>query len=144
MKAAHSLPFESAYYILTLTGDAARVQRLSGLLQEATKAKLVIMDPFHHDRLRGRLSSAPRSPPAVNQVGRYNEENEWFHRLAAGGFRDLTRLPPPPRHVANILMSNCRELLTPMEDWLGDGEDPGCHRRGDAEMIEAFFRRARF
>ena len=61
MKAAHSLLFESAYYILTPSPETplSEVQRLSGLLQEATKAKLVIMDPFHHDRLVGAISHLP-------------------------------------------------------------------------------------
>ena len=150
VKAAHSLLFESAYYILTPSPETplSEVQRLSGLLQEATKAKLVIMDPFHHDRLVGAISHLPHVIAAglVNQVGRYNEENESFHRLAAGGFRDLTRIAAShPVMWRDILMSNRRELLTLMEDWLGEMEKiRDAIAEGDAEMIEAFFRRARF
>ena len=111
VEAAHSLLFENAYYILSSSPETplSEVQKLSNLLQEATKAKLVIMDPFHHDRLVGAISHLPHviASGLVNQVGRYNEENEWFHRLAAGGFRDLTRIAAShPVMWRDILMSN--------------------------------------
>lgn len=149
VEAAHSLLFENAYYILTPSPETplSEVQKLSGLLQEATKAKLVIMDPYHHDRLVGAISHLPHviASGLVNQVGRYNEENEWFHRLAAGGFRDLTRIAAShPVMWRDILMSNRYELLKLMADWLSEMEDVrDAIERGDAEKIETFFRRAK-
>lgn len=150
VEAAHSLLFENAYYILTPSPETplSEVQKLSNLLQQATKAKLVIMDPFHHDRLVGAISHLPHIIAAglVNQVGRYNDENEWFLRLAAGGFRDLTRIAAShPVMWRDILMSNRRELLKLMEDWISEMEDVrNAIERGDAEKIECFFRRAQF
>ncbi|MFS8611137.1 MAG: prephenate dehydrogenase [Planifilum fulgidum] len=150
VEAAHSLLFENAYYILTPSPETplSEVQKLSSLLQQATKAKMVIMDPHHHDRLVGAISHLPHIIAAglVNQVGRYNEENEWFHRLAAGGFRDLTRIAAShPVMWRDILMSNRGELLRLMEDWLSVMEEVrDAIERGDAEEIENFFRRARF
>ncbi|PRX40066.1 prephenate dehydrogenase [Planifilum fimeticola] len=150
VEAAHSLLFENAYYILTPSPETplSEVQKLSGLLQEATRAKLVIMDPFHHDRLVGAISHLPHviASGLVNQVGRYNEENEWFHRLAAGGFRDLTRIAAShPVMWRDILMSNRGELLKLMDDWLSEMEKVrDAIKRGDAEKIEDFFRRAKF
>ena len=142
--------FENAYYILTPLPETplSEVQKLSSLLQQATKAQLVIMDPHHHDRLVGAISHLPHIVAAglVNQVGSYNEENEWFHRLAAGGFRDLTRIAAShPVMWRDILMSNRGELLRLMEDWLSVMEEVrDAIERGDAEEIENFFRRARF
>lgn len=123
VKAAHSLLFENAYYILTPIPDTplADVQRLSNLLETATGAKLVIMDPDHHDRLVGAISHLPHVIAAglVNQVGIYNDENEWFLRLAAGGFRDLTRLAASdPVMWRDILLSNRESLLPLLDDWI--------------------------
>lgn len=149
VEAADPLLFENAYYVLTPTPDTPLVdmQRLSSLLQVATRAQLVIMDPDHHDRVVGAISHLPHVIAAglVNQVGRYNEENEWFHRLAAGGFRDLTRIAAShPVMWRDILMSNRRTILSLIDDWL---EEMHRFRRaveaGDAQEVEALFDRAR-
>jgi prephenate dehydrogenase len=149
VEAADPLLFENAYYILTPTPETSLVdmQRLSRLLQVATRAQLVIMDPDHHDRVVGAISHLPHVIAAglVNQVGRYNEENEWFHRLAAGGFRDLTRIAAShPVMWRDILMSNRHTVLSLMDDWL---EEMQRFRRAieadDEQEVEALFDRAK-
>lgn len=123
VKTAHSLLFENAYYILTPLPETplADVQRLSNLLEIATGAKLVIMNPDHHDRIVGAISHLPHVIAAglINQVGGYNENNEWFLRLAAGGFRDLTRLAASdPIMWRDILLNNRESLLPLLDDWI--------------------------
>lgn len=148
VQAAHALLFENAYYILTPLPETplADVQRLSRLLEEGTRANLVIMDPDHHDRLVGAISHLPHVIAAglINQIGSYNQENEWFLRLAAGGFRDLTRLAASdPVMWRDILLSNRESLLDLMDDWI---REMTVARQGiaeqDSQWIQQFFVRA--
>lgn len=123
MQAAQSLLFENAYYVLTPDVDTSMqaVQRLGGLLEQATLAKLVLMEPSAHDRVVGAISHLPHIIAAglVNQVGNYNEENEWFHFLAAGGFRDLTRIAASdPAMWRDILLTNHQALIPLLDDWI--------------------------
>ncbi|MFD1427753.1 prephenate dehydrogenase [Kroppenstedtia sanguinis] len=149
VQAAQSLLFENAYYVLTPLPETPlpEVQRLSRLLEQATRARLVIMNPEHHDRVVGAISHLPHIVAAslVNQVADYNASNEWFHRLAAGGFRDLTRVAAShPVMWRDILLSNRESVLALLEDWTREME--GIRRAvqdQDAQAIEAFFRKAK-
>ena len=147
--AARSLLFENAYYVLTPDPETSllEVQKLSQLLHKATKAELVLMDARHHDRIVGAISHLPHIIAAglVNVVGNYNEENEWFHRLAAGGFRDLTRIGAShPIMWRDILLSNRKELLPLMDDWIKKMEEVRFAIAGEKqEQIEEFFIRSR-
>jgi prephenate dehydrogenase len=149
IQAARSLLFENAYYVLTPDPEASlwEVQKISQLLHKATRAELVIMNAAHHDRIVGAISHLPHIIAAglVNVVGNYNEENEWFHRLAAGGFRDLTRIGAShPVMWRDILLSNRKALLKLMDDWIAKMEEVrSAISDGEREQIEAFFSRSR-
>ncbi|QKG84340.1 prephenate dehydrogenase [Kroppenstedtia pulmonis] len=149
VKAARSLLFENAYYVLTppQNGSMSQVQRLSRLLSKATRAKLVIMDPDHHDRVVGAISHLPHILAAalVNQVEGYNRSNEWFLRLAAGGFRDLTRIAASdPVMWRDVLMSNREALLELMGDWIREMDlIHQALKAGDSRKIESFFCKAK-
>lgn len=149
IQAARSLLFENAYYVLTPDPETSllAVQKLSQLLHVATRAELVLMEPHHHDRIVGAISHLPHIIAAglVNVVGDYNEENEWFHRLAAGGFRDLTRIGAShPIMWRDILLSNRQELLCLMDDWVQKMEEiRDAIKNGQQQTIEDFFKRSR-
>lgn len=149
IQAARSRLFENAFYVLTPDPDTPliAVQRLSQLLHRATKAEFVIMDPFFHDQIVGAISHLPHIIAAglVNQVGNYNEGNEWFHRLAAGGFRDLTRIGAShPAMWRDILLSNRDQLITLMDDWIQQMRwIQQAIKKSDREAIETFFERSR-
>lgn len=149
VQAARPLLFENAYYVLTPLPETPlpEVQRLSRLLERATRARLVIMNPEHHDRVVGAISHLPHIVAAslVNQVADYNSSNEWFHRLAAGGFRDLTRVAAShPVMWRDILLSNRESVLELLEDWAREVEAiRSAVKDRDARAIEAFFRKAK-
>lgn len=149
IKAAHSLLFENAYYVLTPDPDTSllAVQKLSRLLHLATKAELIIMNPIYHDRVVGAISHLPHIIAAglVNMVGDYNEQNEWFHRLAAGGFRSLTRIGAShPVMWRDILLSNQKELMELLDDWIMQMQRMRTAiSEQDAEQIESFFARSK-
>ncbi|WP_051271170.1 prephenate dehydrogenase [Shimazuella kribbensis] len=149
VQAAHSLLFENAYYVLTPEPDTslADVEGLSQILKQATHAQLVIMDPEYHDMVVGAISHLPHviATGLVAQVGNYNDANGWFHRLAAGGFRDLTRIAAShPVMWRDILLSNRDKLLPLLDDWIKQMSDfQQAIDRGDAEWIETIFARSR-
>ncbi|MCH5585454.1 prephenate dehydrogenase [Shimazuella sp. AN120528] len=149
VQAAHSLLFENAYYVLTPEPDTSLidVERLSQLLKQATHAQLVVMDAEYHDKVVGAISHLPHviATGLVAQVGNYNDENGWFHRLAAGGFRDLTRIAAShPIMWRDILLSNRKEMLMLLEDWIKQmTEFQHAIEKEDAEWIEKIFARSR-
>jgi prephenate dehydrogenase len=149
VKAAHSLLFENAYYVLTPEPETslADVEELSQVLKQATNAQLVIMDAAYHDTVVGAISHLPHviATGLVAQVGNYNDVNGWFHRLAAGGFRDLTRIAAShPVMWRDILLSNRDKLLPLLDDWIKQMVDfQQAIDRGDAEWIETIFARSR-
>lgn len=149
VRAAHSLLFENAYYVLTPEPETSLhdVERLGRLLKQATNSQLVIMDAEYHDKVVGAISHLPHviATGLVAQVGKYNDENGWFHRLAACGFRDLTRIAAShPVMWRDILLSNRKEILVLLEDWIKQMTDfQQAIERQDAEWIEAIFERSR-
>lgn len=149
IRAADSLLFENAYYILTPSPQASSVavETLSELLAQATRAQLITMEPEIHDRIVGAISHLPHIIAAglVVQVGDYNRQNDWFHRLAAGGFRDLTRIASShPVMWRDVLLSNREEVLALLEDWIGQMKTiKKAVTEQDAGQIEALFTQAK-
>lgn len=147
--AAHSLLFENAYYVLTPEPETPLddVERLSRLLEQATNAQMVIMDAIYHDKVVGAISHLPHviATGLVAQVGNYNDANGWFHRLAAGGFRDLTRIAAShPVMWRDILLSNQGEMLTLLDDWISQmSHFREAIKERDADWIESIFARSR-
>ncbi|MFY0543074.1 prephenate dehydrogenase [Brevibacillus sp. H7] len=148
VEAATDRLFENAYYVLTPAPDTPEepVVRLTQLLSH-THAKIVRMNPDEHDQVVGAVSHFPHILAAalVNQVASYNEGNEWHHRLAAGGFRDITRIASSnPRMWRDILLNNREHLLKIAEDWRAALDQiMDLVERGEQESIEQFFKRAR-
>jgi len=148
IEAAHDRLFENAYYVLTPDSSIPEeiVKSLSDLLA-CTKARIVVLDPVEHDRVVGAISHFPHIIAAtlVKQVGEYNEQSPWYHRLAAGGFRDITRIASSnPLMWRDILLHNRKVMLELAEDWRNVFDEIiNFVKEADADKIETFFREAR-
>ncbi|MEW9669761.1 prephenate dehydrogenase [Ammoniphilus sp. 3BR4] len=148
VEAAHDRLFENAYYVLTPVQGVPdeAVSSLKELLMP-TKANIVVLDPEEHDRIVGAISHFPHIIAAalVNQVDRYSEHTPWYNRLAAGGFRDITRIASSnPRMWRDILLHNRKVMLSLAEDWKKVlDEIIGFVKESDGQGIENFFREAR-
>lgn len=144
VEAASSLLFENAYYVLTPSTDVPEEMyiRLERLLQH-TKAQIVRVDPELHDEIVGAISHLPHiiAVALVNQIRGYNEKQDLYQRLAAGGFRDLTRIASSDPIVwRDILLSNRDVLLTLLEDWNKEIEHfVALLQQEDGQGIEAAF-----
>ncbi|EOI00480.1 prephenate dehydrogenase [Enterococcus moraviensis ATCC BAA-383] len=113
--------FENAYYILTSseTENEKQVNQLQELLK-GTRAKFVVLTAEEHDQITGMLSHLPHIIAAglVNQSKVFNEDHPRSRQLAAGGFRDITRIASSdPQMWTDILLSNKQALLELMHLW---------------------------
>ncbi|MBO9596751.1 MAG: prephenate dehydrogenase [Cohnella sp.] len=121
VEAASSHLYENAYYVLTPTPDTPpeALERLEKLLKH-TKAHIVKVDAVEHDTIVGAISHLPHVIAAalVNQIAGYNESNGLYAVLAAGGFRDITRIASSdPVMWRDILLNNRDVVLKLIEDW---------------------------
>jgi prephenate dehydrogenase len=121
VEAASSFLFENAFYVLTPDSGTPRdtVDRLKALLTH-TKAHIVLVDPVEHDEIVGAISHLPHIIAAmlVNQIRGYHEGNSLYGSLAAGGFRDITRIASSdPVIWRDILINNKAVLLSLLGDW---------------------------
>ena len=97
--AADPFLFQNAIYILVpapgvpapLYGEFSRLLRRLG-------ARVLQLSAEVHDQVVAAISHLPQvmATSLVNLVGRLNEESGHFTTLAAGGFRDLTRIASSP------------------------------------------------
>jgi prephenate dehydrogenase len=121
VEAASYLLFENAFYVLTPNPDVPETAytKLSSLL-EHTRAQIIRVDAELHDDIVGAISHLPHiiAVALVNQIASYNEGNELYQRLAAGGFRDITRIASSdPSIWRDILINNKTVLLKLLKDW---------------------------
>jgi len=113
--------FENAFYILTPAKNTSEshVQKLQMWLK-GTKARFVTLSPEEHDYITGVISHFPHIIAAslVHQAQQHGKENDFISRLAAGGFRDITRIASSsPEMWRDILLHNKDVLLQLFDDW---------------------------
>ncbi len=147
VEAATSILFENAIYVLTPDKDAGEdaYQALTNLLAH-TKAQIIRMEPDQHDKIVGAISHLPHiiGVALVNQIARYNDSNPLYELLAAGGFRDITRIASSdPLIWRDILLTNRDVVLEMLADWQREiGRFSALIDHQDGAAIEEEFRRA--
>ena len=107
--AAKERLFENAFYMLT-PSKCAGVKEIGQLKMwlRGTKAKFLEVSAEEHDYLTGVISHLPHIMAAsmVNFAEDAEKEHEVIARLAAGGFRDTTRIASSsPEMWKDILLS---------------------------------------
>lgn len=146
--AADPYLFENAFYILTPAPGtpAPALERLEALVRGAG-ANPVRMSPEQHDRLVAAISHLPQlvAVTLVNAVGDLGKGQPGLLGLAAGGFRDTTRIASSGSEIwRDILLTNrgpVAEALVAYRAAL-DGLAEAVSR-GDGEAIARDFDRAR-
>ncbi|GAF65284.1 prephenate dehydrogenase [Bacillus sp. TS-2] len=124
VEAAREHLFENAFYILTPmeSTDNRSVIQLQNWLK-GTKAKFINMTPKQHDYLAGAISHFPHivATSLVNQIAKMEEDQPLLLRLAAGGFRDITRIASAsPVMWRDILIHNKEVLLPLLDNWISE------------------------
>ncbi|WP_153732224.1 prephenate dehydrogenase [Sporosarcina obsidiansis] len=116
--------FENAYYILTPSETTTEEQiSLLETLLESTKAKLIVLQAEEHDRMTAIISHFPHlvASSLVGRLAAQEEGQPFVKKLAAGGFRDLTRIASAdPVMWRDITIQNRDELLSQVDGWLDE------------------------
>lgn len=140
--------FENAYYCLIPT-EKSRTEDIGAVrhLVETMGALPLVLTGEEHDRATAAISHVPHVIAAllVNLVGVLDGPNNHMKTLAAGGFKDITRIASSsPELWAGICLSNKDLVLNTLEAFKGElvhfEEDLRQNRR---EGIQDFFRSAR-
>lgn len=140
--------FENAYYILASSEieKQPQIEALQKLLQ-GTRAKFVVLTAQEHDQITGMLSHLPHIIAAglVNQSKIFNGKHPRSRQLAAGGFRDITRIASSdPQMWTDILLSNKEALLELMSSWQSEMAQVSTWiENGNKEAIFQFFYEAK-
>lgn len=135
--AAKPILFENAYYMLTPLQQTAKeaVEQLENLLK-LTSAKLIVISAEEHDHMTSVVSHFPHIVAAslVHQLAKENTNQPFTKKLAAGGFRDITRIASSnPIMWQDITLQNRQQIQSQLAKWqdemarvqqiLADGSD---------------------
>ncbi|MBN2008820.1 prephenate dehydrogenase [candidate division KSB1 bacterium] len=120
--AADHLLFENCYYVVTPCCNTPQkvIDRFVRLL-EHIGAKVLFLDAETHDRIAATVSHLPQmlAVNLVNFVEHFNRKNQQFLKLAAGGFRDMTRIASSPFYMwQDICETNRDNILHVMDEFI--------------------------
>jgi len=142
--AAKPYLFENAYYMLTPfeNESAKNIEKLDNLLKY-TLGKLVKVDAIEHDHMTAVVSHFPHIVAAslVHQLQLENAQLPMTRSLAAGGFRDITRIASSnPILWRDITIQNRDELIEQLNQWMEEmGRVKSLLEDGNVDMIEQYF-----
>lgn len=140
--------FENAYYVLTpaLSTPLAILEKLLTLVT-STGAIPIVMEADTHDYVVGAISHLPHvvASSLVNTVSRIYDPEQFRLKLAAGGFKDITRIASSnPAVWRDISLSNKKHLLFLVKSMLHELNSFNNLLEQDVkESIESFFKSAK-
>ncbi|MCM3719321.1 prephenate dehydrogenase [Fictibacillus phosphorivorans] len=139
---------ENAYYILTPSSiaSASEIEEAKDWLK-GTRAKFIVAEPDEHDFLTGIVSHFPHliASSLVRLAQKHANENPLVQQLAAGGFRDITRIASSsPKMWSDIVSQNKDHLLTLLSDWKEEMEQVISYVEiGDPKQLFDYFHGAK-
>ncbi len=118
-KEANPILFENIYYVLT-PGPSSTTEHMKALtdLVKGIDSIPIEMRPDIHDQATAAISHVPHILAAtlVNAVKDMDATNGYMHTLAAGGFRDLTRIASgSPIMWESICLANKTPILDALD-----------------------------
>jgi prephenate dehydrogenase len=140
--------FEGATWILTPTADTpdAVFALVAGIVAQLSANVLALSAP-DHDRLVAVVSHIPHLTAAtlMSLADQRSEEHASLLRMAAGGFRDMTRIASSkPGIWLDICRANRDAIVATLDDFIDDlGELRNTVASGDSGGLEKLLLRAR-
>ncbi|HLR73223.1 MAG TPA: prephenate dehydrogenase [Pseudogracilibacillus sp.] len=124
VNAAKAHLFENAIYILTPTQECAatEISTLKKALKE-TKANFLTLQPNEHDEMTSVISHFPHliASSLVHQAKKWEQVHQFLPELAAGGFRDITRIASSnPKMWQDIFAHNGEQMSKLLQDWINE------------------------
>jgi len=121
--AGHRFLFENSYYFLTPTPRTPReVVKILKSLLEQIGALVIEIDAQTHDQITAELSHLPHAIAfSLCRMCQKEENKDLLLKLAAGGFRDLTRIAvSDPRLWGEILLYNKDEVIKSLDSFIAE------------------------
>ncbi|MBX0356225.1 prephenate dehydrogenase [Halobacillus sp. Nhm2S1] len=118
--------FENAIYVLTpsVHADEKEAEVIKDLLSE-TKARFVTFTTQEHDEMTAVISHFPHliASSLVHQAKEWEVTHPYIKQMAAGGFKDITRIASSnPKLWQDIFFQNKKLLISMLDDWIGEME----------------------
>ncbi len=143
-KSANAQLLENAYYLLTPTEDFPedKTHTFSTFI-ESIGAIPLIMSPEKHDQITGGISHLPHVIAAslVNFVKEHDAEDGFMKLVAAGGFKDITRISSSsPAMWQSICLTNTQVIEDMLTDYISAlSEFKDVLEKKDPDRIYNFF-----
>jgi prephenate dehydrogenase len=140
--------FENAFYVITPNEQTSpeAIQRLETILQ-GTRSKFIKMSPEQHDHVAGVISHFPHiiASSLVQHAEYFHHETPIIQDLAAGGFKDITRIASSnPKMWSDILIHNREPILHQFDVWMKQMNDiRESIRKAAKDEIYYFFEHAK-
>lgn len=147
VEAAKDVLFENAFYILTPAEGVSKSQVafLEELLS-VTKANIEVLPADEHDYMTAIVSHFPHLIAAslVHQLAK-EEQYPFARQLAAGGFRDITRIASSnPEMWRDITTQNNGMIVQQLTNWMEEMEQlRNLLQDNKPESIEQYFQQAK-
>lgn len=119
---SYALLLENAYYIITYTDNTPKkmVKTLTKLVEKMGSIA-ILLTPYEHDEITAAISHLPHiiASQLVNLVRNSDDEDGHMKQLAAGGFRDITRIASSsPGLWQNICLTNSNSIKKLLDDFI--------------------------
>ena len=122
VKWADSLLFENAVYVITPSRQVPQKPIMEfGQIIEKIGAKIIFLSPAMHDKIASVVSHLPQmiAVTLMNFVSQDSQNVDILHKLAAGGFRDMTRIASSPYDIwADIIHTNKDEIMARIDEFI--------------------------
>ncbi|MBN2356578.1 prephenate dehydrogenase [candidate division KSB1 bacterium] len=112
--AADPFLFENTTYVLTPSKPIDEMKRRSiGELIELTGAKVLLLSPALHDEIAAAVSHLPQmvAIALMSLAASRQAESPHFLKMAAGGFRDITRVASSPYGIWEDILSTNSDMI---------------------------------
>ena len=139
---------ENAWYILTPGGDVP-IEKVSAFSEfiRSLGALPLILTCGEHDYITAAISHVPHvvSAALVNMVHELDGKEGYMHSIAAGGFKDITRISSSsPQMWQEICLSNSEYICTVLESYIRKLTDfRFAIRNGNKEKLLQYFSECR-
>lgn len=122
IEAAKAHLFENAIYVLTPTKNTEEEElHILKKTLSITKSKFVVLNSDEHDEMTGVVSHFPHliASSLVHQAKKWGDRHTYLPNLAAGGFRDITRIASSnPELWQDIFHHNSGKLSILLDEWI--------------------------
>ena len=139
---------ENAYFFITpVPESSAEIILFYEKLVRAIHAIPLVISPEEHDRIVAGVSHLPHiiASSLVNTVKHLDHEEEYMRMVAAGGFRDITRIASSSPDVwEQICLSNKEAILNSLDSYIRMMETMrDCVRDEDGPALHKLFTSSR-